>query len=69
MPVNDTPTDAYTMLGVALTYKIKSGRTQTLLYLRGDNLTNEEARNSTSILRDIAPMAGRSVRVGLRTTF
>lgn len=69
VPVNDTPTDAYTMLGVALTYKIKSGRTQTLLYLRGDNLTNEEARNATSILRDIAPMAGRSVRVGMRTTF
>lgn len=69
VPVNDTPTDAYTMLGVALTYRIKSGRTQTLLYLRGDNLTNEEARSATSLLRDIAPLAGRSVRVGLRTTF
>lgn len=69
VPANDTPTDAYTMLGVALTYKIKSGRTQTLLYVRGDNLTNEEARSATSLLRDIAPLAGRSVKIGMRTTF
>lgn len=69
VPTADTPTDAYTMLGVALTYKIRSGRTQTLLYLRGDNLTNEEGRNATSILRDIAPLPGRSVKVGMRTTF
>jgi len=69
VPANDTPTDAYTMLGVSLTYKLKIAGTQTLLYLRGDNLTNEEARNSASILRDIAPLPGRSVRVGFRTLF
>jgi iron complex outermembrane receptor protein len=69
VPANDTPTDAYTLLGVQLSYKIKAGRTQTLLYLRGDNLTNQDARSATSILRDIAPLAGRSVKVGLRTTF
>lgn len=69
VPVGDSATDAYTTLGVALTYRLKSGRTQTLLYVRGDNLTNESARNAASLLRDIAPLAGRSVRVGMRTTF
>jgi len=69
VPTNDTPTDAYTLLGIALTYKFKAAGTQTVLYLRGDNLTNQDARNATSILRDIAPLAGRSVKVGLRTTF
>ncbi|REE92421.1 TonB-dependent receptor [Cupriavidus plantarum] len=69
VPTDDTPSDAYTLLGVALTYKFKVSRTQTLVYLRGDNLTNNEARSATSILRDIAPLAGRSVRVGFKTTF
>ncbi|RZT38582.1 TonB-dependent receptor [Cupriavidus agavae] len=69
VPAGDTPTDAYTMLGVALTYKMKLAGTQTLFYVRGDNLTNTEARSATSILRDIAPLPGRSVRVGMRTRF
>jgi iron complex outermembrane receptor protein len=69
VPTNDTPTDAYTLLSLALTYKFKTSGTQTLVYLRGDNLTNQEARNASSILRDIAPMPGRSVKVGFRTMF
>ncbi|MCY1226548.1 TonB dependent receptor [compost metagenome] len=69
VPTNDTPTDAYTLLSLALTYKFKVSGTQTLVYLRGDNLTNQDARNSASILRDIAPLAGRSVKVGFRTSF
>ncbi|WP_066735011.1 TonB-dependent receptor [Cupriavidus sp. D384] len=69
VPTGDTPSDAYTMLGVALTYKMKLSGTQTLFYLRGDNLTNTEARSATSILRDIAPLPGRSVRIGMRTQF
>ncbi|MBP0624495.1 TonB-dependent receptor [Cupriavidus consociatus] len=69
VPANDTPTDAYTLLSLALTYKFKVAGTQTLVYLRGDNLTNQDARNATSILRDIAPLAGRSVKLGFRTSF
>lgn len=69
VPSGDTPTDAYTTLGVALTYKLKVSGVQTLLYVRGDNLTNEEARSATSILRDIAPLPGRSVKIGMRTSF
>ncbi|MFJ1256460.1 TonB-dependent receptor [Cupriavidus sp. CuC1] len=69
VPSNDTPTDAYTLLGVSVTYKFKIAGTQTLVYLRGDNLTNQDARSATSILRDIAPLAGRSVKLGVRTTF
>ncbi|MGO4304525.1 TonB-dependent receptor [Cupriavidus sp. RAF12] len=69
VPAGDTASDAYTLLGVALTYKLKLSGTQTLLYVRGDNLTNTEARSATSILRDIAPLPGRSVKIGMRTTF
>jgi iron complex outermembrane receptor protein len=69
VPSGDTPTAAYTTLGVALTYKLKVSGVQTLFYVRGDNLTNEEARSATSILRDIAPLPGRSVKIGMRTSF
>ena len=38
-------------------------------YLRGTNLTNEEARDHLSFLKEVLPLEGRSIIVGLRTTF
>lgn len=66
---NDLPTRGYTTLGASLTYQFKAGGAQWLAYLKGENLTNQEVRLASSVLRDIAPQGGRSVRVGLRTTF
>jgi iron complex outermembrane receptor protein len=66
---NDTPTDSYTSLGLILTYKFHMGSTNWLAYVRGDNLTNQDIRYASSVVRDIAPEGGRSVMVGLRTTF
>jgi iron complex outermembrane receptor protein len=37
--------------------------------LRGANLTDEEARNHVSFLKDLAPLPGRDVRLGLRVAF
>lgn len=69
VPANDTPTDGYTTIGVSLTYRFHVGSTQWLAYLRGDNLTNQDVRYASSVVREIAPQMGRSVTVGLRTTF
>jgi iron complex outermembrane receptor protein len=69
VPANDTTTGSYTTLGVSLTYRFHAGRTQWLAYLRGDNLTNQDVRYASSVVRDIAPQMGRSVTLGLRTTF
>lgn len=69
VPANDLTTSGYTTLGAALTYQFKAGGAQWLAYLKGENLTNQEVRLAGSVLRDIAPQGGRSVRVGLRTTF
>ncbi|MBN9115312.1 MAG: TonB-dependent receptor, partial [Pandoraea sp.] len=69
VPANDLTTRGYTTLGAALTYQFKAGGAQWLAYLKGENLTNQEVRLASSVLRDIAPQGGRSVRVGLRTTF
>nr|WP_241014083.1 TonB-dependent receptor [Pandoraea nosoerga] len=69
VPANDLPTNGYTTLGAALTYQFRAGGAQWLAYLKGENLTNQEVRLASSVLRDIAPQGGRSVRIGLRTTF
>jgi iron complex outermembrane receptor protein len=39
------------------------------LLLRGTNLTDEEARNHVSFLKDLVPMPGRDVSLSLRVTF
>lgn len=39
------------------------------IFLRGSNLTNEEIRNSTSFLREVAPEPGRSITLGATYNF
>lgn len=69
VPEHDLATDGYTSLGVVLTYKLRVGATNWLAYLRGDNLANQDIRYASSVVRNIAPQGGRSVSIGMRTTF
>jgi len=66
---NEIPTDGYFMLNAALSQTILTGGVATNIYLKGVNLTDEEAREHTSFLKDIAPLAGRGVVVGAKITF
>lgn len=68
---NELPTDGYTMLNAALTYRMKLPAPQgdLVLFLRGVNLLNEEARNHVSVLKDIAPLGRRSAQIGLQARF
>ncbi|HWL53592.1 MAG TPA: TonB-dependent receptor [Chthoniobacteraceae bacterium] len=65
----ELPTDSYLLLNASLTYRWQAGPATIDLYLRGTNLTDEEARLHTSFLKEIAPLPGRSILVGLRTEF
>ena len=65
----ELPTDGYFLLSASATYRMKAGPLDFDLYLKGTNLTNEEARLHTSFLKDIAPLAGRGVLLGVRTEF
>jgi iron complex outermembrane receptor protein len=65
----ETATDSYMLLNANLSYKLPLGRTETTLYIKGVNLTNEEAREHTSFLKDIAPLSGRGVVCGMKLTF
>lgn len=65
----ETDTDGYTLLSAYAGYRFVQGPVTYDLFVRGSNLTNEEARLHTSFLKDIAPLPGRSVTFGLRASF
>jgi iron complex outermembrane receptor protein len=69
VPDNEDSTDGYTTLGASAGYRFDIGQSQWLAFVKGENLTDQTVRYASSILRDIAPAQGRSVQVGLRTTF
>lgn len=64
----ELPTDGYTTLNLFSAWRPR-GDDSLRLYVDGRNLTDEEAREHVSFLKDIAPLPGRSVRVGLTTRF
>jgi iron complex outermembrane recepter protein len=65
----ETSTPGYTFLNASVGYKFHTGQTYNYLYVKGTNLTNEEARDHLSFLKEVLPLAGRGVTVGFRTTF
>jgi iron complex outermembrane receptor protein len=65
----ETSTPGYTFLNVSLGYKFQVGPTYNYVYVKGTNLTNGEARDHLSFLKEVLPLAGRGVVVGFRTTF
>ncbi|AZE38051.1 Zinc-regulated outer membrane receptor [Pseudomonas chlororaphis subsp. aureofaciens] len=69
VPDNESGTDGYTTLGASAGYHFDIGSSQWLAFVKGENLTNQTVRYASSILRDITPAQGRSIEVGLRTTF
>jgi iron complex outermembrane receptor protein len=65
----ELPTNGYTMLNAGLDYTLDTGAVGSTLYLKATNLLDEEARNHVSFLKDVAPLAGRAVMVGVRSSF
>jgi iron complex outermembrane receptor protein len=65
----ELPTDAYTLVNANLGYKFKSAGVNWDAFVRANNLLNVEARNHVSFVKDVAPMPGRGVLVGLRGLF
>ncbi len=64
---NEIPTDSFTMVDLEASYYFEDPKL--MVYLRGTNLGDEEARRHSSPLKDIAPLPGRSVHLGLRLDF
>lgn len=66
---DELPTESYVMFNAALTYTLVAGPVTTDFYVKGVNLTNEEAREHTSFLKDVAPLSGRGVVAGVKMAF
>ncbi|WP_438850776.1 TonB-dependent receptor [Brevundimonas nasdae] len=64
----ELPTDDYTLLNLAAAWRPLTDHNVTI-FAEARNLTNEEAREHVSFLKDIAPMAGRNLRVGVAYRF
>ena len=65
----ETSTPGYTFLNASVGYNFRAGPTLNNVYVRGTNLLDEEARDHLSFLKEVLPLPGRSVIVGMRTTF
>ncbi len=65
----ETPTDGYTQLNAYLVVRPLRDKPGLKLFVDGRNLTDEEAREHASFLKDIAPLPGRNVRLGVAYRF
>ena len=65
----ETTTPGYTMLNASVSYAIFTGNFGHEITLRGTNLTDQDARNHVSLLKDIAPLPGRDIRLTYRFIF
>ncbi len=63
----ELPTAAFTMIDAEVSYRVE--RQNVLLFLRGTNLGDEDARRHTSPLKDFIPLPGRSLVAGMRWDF
>ena len=70
----ELPTDSYTQLNMFMEqklpeFKVFKSAVDLSLFVRGTNLTNEEARVHTSFIKDIAPLRGINFQFGVRASF
>jgi iron complex outermembrane receptor protein len=65
---NELVTDSYTNLSAIVTYKLPT-KLGLEVYAKANNLLDQEIREHTSFLKDIALQAGRSLLLGLRADF
>jgi iron complex outermembrane receptor protein len=68
----ELPTDGYTQLDLRADLNLAElgfGKDGTTLFVDARNVTDEEIRYSTSVLKDVVPAPGRNIRVGIRAAF
>jgi iron complex outermembrane receptor protein len=66
---HELPTDGFTLVDLDASYRFTRGSGSIFIFARGTNLLDEEARQHASPLKDIAPLPGRSLRLGVRAEF
>jgi iron complex outermembrane receptor protein len=62
---NELPTAGFTLVNASVDWRPLENRPDLTVSLSGNNLFDVDARRSTSLLKDYAPLAGRDVRLSL----
>lgn len=66
---NETHTPSYNWLSATISYEEKLRYLKYNVYLKGENLTNSQAYNHLSFLKESAPLPGRQITFGLDLVF
>jgi iron complex outermembrane receptor protein len=65
----ELPTEGYDLLDLSFNWLHFTENFETLIFIKGSNLLDEEIRDHASFIKDIAPRPGRSISAGFRLTF
>ena len=65
----ETDTPGFTLVNASLDWHPFAANPELTLSLQADNIFDVDARRSTSILKDFAPLAGRDIRASARISF
>ena len=63
------PSDSYDDLRARIAWRLRLGGMTVDLFVAGRNLTDDEQRLHTSVVKDLAPQPGRTIEAGLRMRF
>jgi iron complex outermembrane receptor protein len=66
---NETGTPGYTLVNASLDWHPFAAKPELTFSLQGNNLFDVDARRSTSVLKDFAPLSGRDIRLSARLAF
>lgn len=66
---NELETDGYTDVSAMVSYKLPISHFDVELFVKGKNLLNQEIREHSSFLKDIAPAGERALVLGTRLDF
>lgn len=67
--LNERPTNGYTLVNASVDYHAHLLGSELTLFGKANNLLDAEVRNHASVLKDVAPEAGRNLVLGLRFEF
>ena len=65
----ELPSEGYDDLRARIAWRFRPGDTTVDVFLSGRNLTDDEQRLHTSVVKDLAPQPGRTIEAGLRMRF
>jgi len=69
LAANEFGTPSYFLVNLSLTYRVLQGANTLDFYVKGMNLTDQDAREHTSFLKERLPLPGRGLVAGLKWSF